>query len=236
MGLAAKVDRRVSARRTVALVVMLGFGGIAASVAYATSAATGIPGPDGVFHACANNVSGDLRLVPEGKQCTPGWSSVSWSQTGPSGPPGPQGPQGPAGSGSSDAFSAQAGNEVTVPVLTPTTLLTLDGLPEGNYAISAAVVLHNLDSRDTTPVLCQLVTSGGASLTYSARIDPFTWQGLGAPSGASTMTIPLSLTTQLPGNSSVSLQCYSNHTSPTATALAGSRQITAIRVGTLVQK
>jgi hypothetical protein len=50
------------------------------------------------------------------------------------------------------------------------------------------------------------------------------------------MTIPLSLTTRLPGNSSVSLQCYSNHISPTATALAGSPQITAINVGTLVQK
>jgi hypothetical protein len=50
------------------------------------------------------------------------------------------------------------------------------------------------------------------------------------------MTIPLSLTTQLPSNSSVSLQCYSNHISPSATALAGSRQITAIKVGALVQK
>jgi hypothetical protein len=208
---------------------------VLAVVAAGTALASrSVLGEGEVLYACAQNPSGVLRLVNDLSECRAPDKAVQWNVQGPEGPRGPQGPDGPPGP--SDAFSAKAGNEITIPTGSPYTLLTLSDLPAGNYAIFATVVAHNLNSQDTTPVLCHLVTPSDTSLTYSARIDPFTWRGLGAPSGASTMTIALSLTTQMSTVGQVSLQCYSNHISPTATALAGARQITAIKVGNLVQQ
>jgi hypothetical protein len=244
-GLPKRVARAATGRRGLAFLVAFCVGGLVAGVGYATTALSGIPDASGVFHACVNDASGAVRLVPQDTECGTNWSKVSWSHTGPQGEPGPAGPEGPQGpqgqqgpqgaGGGGDAFSAKAGNEVTIPILSPATLLTLGSLPAGKYAIFATAMVHNINSQDTTPVLCRLVTPSDTSLTYGARIDPFTWRGIGAPSGASTMTIALSLTTQLHSAGHVSLECYSNHTVPTATALAGPRQITAVKVENLVQ-
>lgn len=59
-----------------------------------------------VIHACAHNVTGDLRVVNSSSQCTSSEHFLSWDEKGPVGPAGPAGatgaqgpagPQGPAG-------------------------------------------------------------------------------------------------------------------------------------------
>jgi hypothetical protein len=59
-----------------------------------------------VIHACANDSSGELKVVKAGMPCPRNWAPLSWNVAGPPGPsgpqglpglPGPQGPQGPQG-------------------------------------------------------------------------------------------------------------------------------------------
>jgi hypothetical protein len=50
-----------------------------------------------VIYACKNNLSGDLKIVPQGAPCPRNWTLLSWNVAGPPGPIGPQGPQGPSG-------------------------------------------------------------------------------------------------------------------------------------------
>jgi hypothetical protein len=50
-----------------------------------------------VIHACANNSSGDLKVVAAGASCPRNWTSLSWNVAGPPGPQGSQGPPGPQG-------------------------------------------------------------------------------------------------------------------------------------------
>jgi hypothetical protein len=50
-----------------------------------------------VIHACANEVSGELKVVKAGTPCQRNWTPLSWNVVGPAGPEGPQGPQGPQG-------------------------------------------------------------------------------------------------------------------------------------------
>ena len=221
------IHRRIGRAVVVALVL--------ATLATGTALASrSVLGEGDVLYACTLTTSGALRLVDSVRGCRPTEKAVQWNAQGPQGPQGPEGPPGAAGP--STAYSASLGDEVTIPILSPSNLVLLTGVPAGSYAIFATITIHNLNSQDTTPVLCRLNTPFESSLTYSARVDPFTWRGLGAPSGASTMTIALSMTTQMIDVGHISLQCYSNHTSPSATALAGARQITAIKVGNLVQQ
>ena len=106
--------------RTLVVLLVMGFAAIAAGAGYATTQLTGIPDAQGIFHACVNNASGEVRLTARGDMCLTAWSSVSWSQTGPQGPagprgeqgasgppgqPGPQGPPGAAGAGGSLGFA-----------------------------------------------------------------------------------------------------------------------------------
>jgi hypothetical protein len=72
------------------------FGAAAASVAVAGS---GIPGPDGVIHACRKVEGGALRAVRAGTRCRAGERALRWNVQGPAGPQGPPGPQGESGSG-----------------------------------------------------------------------------------------------------------------------------------------
>ena len=222
-----RMRRRIGRAVSAALLVAV----VATGTALASRS---VLGEGDVLYACTQNTSGVLRLVANTGDCRSTETAVQWNTQGPPGDRGPEGPQGSAGP--SSAYSASKGNEVTIPVLSPSNLVTLTEVPAGYYAIFATITVSNLNSQDTTPVLCQLVTPFDSSLTYAARVDPFTWRGLGAPSGASTMTIALSMTTHLIDVGHISLQCYSNHSSPSATALAGARQITAIKVGSLVQQ
>ncbi len=46
-------------------------------------AAAGIPGPDGVIHACYDRTNGNLRVVPSGTDCRTGELPLQWNQVGP---------------------------------------------------------------------------------------------------------------------------------------------------------
>ena len=59
--------------------------------------AGGIPGPDGVIHACRKVEGGALRAVRAGVHCRAGERSLRWNVQGVAGPQGPVGPQGPPG-------------------------------------------------------------------------------------------------------------------------------------------
>lgn len=73
----------------------------AATLALASGAAwavVGIPGSDGVIHACYKTDNGQLRVLPAGNSCEPSESQLAWSQIGPQGPKGDPGPKGETGS------------------------------------------------------------------------------------------------------------------------------------------
>jgi hypothetical protein len=70
------------------------FAAVAASVAVASG---GIPGPDGVIHACRKVEGGALRAIPAGVRCRTGERALRWNVRGVAGPQGPMGPQGPPG-------------------------------------------------------------------------------------------------------------------------------------------
>ena len=65
----------------------------AAGVAFAG----GIPGPDGVIHACRKVEGGALRAVRANVRCRAGERALRWNVRGVAGPQGPVGPQGPPG-------------------------------------------------------------------------------------------------------------------------------------------
>jgi hypothetical protein len=150
---------------------------------------------------------------------------------GDTGATGPQGPIGP-----SDAFSVERGNEITIGS-TLMTVLTLTSIPPGKYVVFGNITVGNLNSPQTVPVNCYL---GSPTIEwsppYSARLDPFnsSTAGSDAPSGASVQTIALTLTTVLDTPGDIQLACISN-TGNSNTADAVGRQITAIRVGNLVE-
>lgn len=214
----------------------------AGSIAWAA-----IPGLDGAINGCYGP-SGLLRVISVDKDCRASETPIVWNQVGQAGATGEQGPQGPAGPagpagndgaagppGLSDAFSVEENDEVEIPIGAPTTLLTLSGVPAGKYVILANVVAHNINTQSTVPVNCYLGQFAENSPPYSARIDPFSSAGAiaGTASGASTATIALTLTTQLLATGAVTLRCQSNTGFPGRTAIAGTRQITAIKVGNL---
>lgn len=70
------------------------FAAVAASVAVASG---GIPGPDGVIHACRKVEGGALRAVRESVRCRVGERALRWNVHGVAGVEGPEGPQGPPG-------------------------------------------------------------------------------------------------------------------------------------------
>jgi hypothetical protein len=111
-----------------------------------------IPDSGGVLHGCYANNNGSLRIVDNPATCKNNETAVSWSQTGPQGaqgpqgtqgiqgPQGPQGSQGPAGASvSSHAYSATNSVEHIPGDGNGHFVVTLAGLPAGNYMISSNV-------------------------------------------------------------------------------------------------
>lgn len=60
----------------------------------AAFAAGAIPGSDGTIRACVAKLSGDLRVIDEGRNCRSFERLLIWNRTGPQGLQGPQGSQG----------------------------------------------------------------------------------------------------------------------------------------------
>lgn len=203
-----------------------------------------IPDANGVIHGCYDTKHGDLRVVDmeAGQTCDQNETLLSWNQTGPQGPAGPQGaqgpqgPQGPPGQPGGEAFSVEAGGEVTIPTTSGGTVILQRDVSAGKYVVTGNVAVSNLNATGTIAVLCYLGSPSEFSPPYGARIDPFRFTSPDQPSGASATTIALTFTTELTAPGALTLLCQSNTGPGGLTALAGSRQITAIRVGTLTEQ
>jgi hypothetical protein len=202
---------------------------VGAARAVGAIGSSGIPDAQGIFHACVNNASGEVKLVLSGTQCATGWSAVSWNQAGPAGEPGAPGPPGPS-FGPNDAFSVEANSDVVLP-RSFASVLDLD-VPAGNYVVSANISVSNFSyPNETLPVNCAIVSPTESSVPYSARIDPF---NSATAQGASTATIALTLTTKLAGPGTLQLDCQTN-SGDGQTAFSESRQMTAIQVENLTE-
>jgi len=176
---------------------------ILGSIAFAETATTA------VITACAQDKTGDLRLVQSASDCKKNEALTTWSQQGPQGLPGPVGPAGPQGpqgsfglqgpkgdtggpglqgppgpSGTSGVFMA-GGAATPVRSTSPVPSLSLT-VPGGTYAVSAAAVVANYDG-DYQDANCTI--NGGNK--FGARVG-----GLG---DADTVTIPLLGTYTGPG-------------------------------------
>lgn len=197
-------------------------------------------GDPSLIHACVGNTFGLTRIVSPNTSCNAFETPMHWSITGPQGLAGPTGPQGPAGEpgpagppgppGPSDAFSIEENDEVDIPTIF-TTLLRLENVPAGKYVVNANVLVHNLSGPLVAmPVNCALGSPSEFSVPYAVRIDPFNSTTL---LGASSATIALTLSTELFSTGTVTLDCQTNTGPGGQRALAGSRQLTAIRVENL---
>jgi len=99
---------RLGWRSAVTIIVALG---AAAGIAYAA-----IPDGNGVYTACAHNVTGAIRLIdpslgdnsPLGR-CTKAETRITWNQAGAPGPQGPQGPKGDTGPAGPQGDTGPAG-------------------------------------------------------------------------------------------------------------------------------
>lgn len=148
-------------------------------------------GDASVIHACANNITGVVRIVGANDACSAGPSpvhaehAVHWSIAGPQGPQGrqgtqgPVGPQGPAGpegpAGTSDAFYAAADN-VALPRATFVSVAHLD-LPSGKYVILAKATFLNSDIVTKGLAYCLLKTPADDDQSLTA-VEPDPEQNL----------------------------------------------------------
>jgi hypothetical protein len=187
-----------------------------------------------VITACAQDKTGDLRLVQSPSDCKTNEVSTTWSQQGPQGLPGPVGPAGPQGpqgglgpqgpkgetggtgpqgptgpAGTSGVFMA-GGATTPARSTSPVPSLSLT-VPGGTYAVSAAAVVANFDG-DYQDANCTI--NGGDK--FGARVG-----GLG---DADTATISLLGTYTGPGT--IFLNC-----SGFKIGLLANSTIQAIKVG-----
>jgi hypothetical protein len=141
---------------------------LAAGAAVATGA---IPsGSDGVIHACHEKAGlltdqGDLRVIDKesGQSCRNNEIPLSWNQRGPQGATGPQGPQGapgpPGPPGFTEALStSELGPVPLANILDGPTTVVSETLPEGEYVITATLVLENPDVNDIDHAGCRLMS------------------------------------------------------------------------------
>jgi hypothetical protein len=110
---------------------------LAVAAAGVALAEGGIPGPDGVIHACRKVDGGQLRAVRAGANCRAGERSLRWNVQGAAGPAGPPGPQGEPGPGLG-SFEDLAGLPCTAGANQGTTEISFDA-PSGEARIRCAV-------------------------------------------------------------------------------------------------
>ena len=156
------------------------FGALALAVAGVGYA--GIPGQDGVIHACYGS-DGSLRVIdreadPQ-RTCNKGWTPIQWNETGIQGPPGPPGEDGqdgtdgaagapgapgtpgaPGAPGTSDAYHAFVSSAPTIQSAT-VTVITKD-VPAGSYVVTAKAVLQ--DNASEVPVARCVMRAGGLAI------------------------------------------------------------------------
>jgi uncharacterized membrane protein len=224
-------------RRTVAV----GIVALAVSAGVATLAYASIPDGNGVIHACYGvnghgQVDGNasLRVIDpastntNGQACKNNEKALDWSQTGPTGATGPQGPQGPTGAtgpqgpeGSGHAFIATTQGHVTIHH-NLANIVTLTGLPAGNYLVWSPVFVIFDDETGTNDVCewringSQIVVPEGDTFMFDAHDDAF---GRADISGHVTLASD---------NSTIEVLCDANTDGAEAHG-----QITALRVGAI---
>jgi hypothetical protein len=133
---------------------------------------TVLRGQTGAISACAQVVTGALRVVAPGAACLPTERPLAWSVEGIQGPQGPEGPQGPQGSqgpaGNTNVLTYKLTNAVAVnQFLTPeipgfgTFLLTClsNGQPRLSVFSPGAYRLHRRNVDDATS-FTQIVNAG----------------------------------------------------------------------------
>jgi hypothetical protein len=152
----------------------------ALAVALGGAAYAAIP-DNGVIHGCYDS-GGNLKVIDmgAGQTCGKGYTSLSWSQTGPQGPPGPQGSSG-AISGALDLPAANTSDPSQLPW---TTLLSIPGIAQVQMACSqnelAYVKLVNMSSG-------RLLAGSHAVASLYNPGDSFIFdQGVSLPSSPST--------------------------------------------------
>jgi hypothetical protein len=216
-------------RRTAAVgLIALAVAAVAAAIAYAS-----IPDSNGLFHGCygitgqgqpAGNAT--LRVIdPDTQACKSNERPLDWNQTGPQGPTGPQGqtgptgPQGPEGSG--HAFIATTQGSVTIHH-NLANIVTLTGLPAGNYLVWSPVFVIFDDETGTNDVCewringSQIVVPEGDTFMFDAHDDAF---------GRADISGHVTLATD---NSTIEVLCDANTDGAEAHG-----QITALKVGAI---
>ena len=128
----------------------------AAVAAAGVAFAGGIPGPDGVIHACRKAQGGALRAVRAGVHCRAGERALHWNVQGVPGPQGPAGQQGPPGA------QGEPGAGLT-------SFDDLAGLPCTAGANAGAIELAYEPSTGLATIRCAVAAPPGAQV----RINEF---------------------------------------------------------------
>jgi len=174
----------------------------------------GTTGPPGLLGPAG--AKGDVG--PQGPKGDTGATGAGGA-TGAAGAQGPQGDTGAQGPpGIVAAYYANARTQVDLPNDPPnpaTSILSLD-LPDGDWYVDGDVNVGN-SSTQTIPVGCQITGLGSVA------------SGGIVPAGGG-ISVHVSAVTQ---GGHVDLFCWSNTGDPAITAFAGSRQMTALRVGSV---
>ena len=214
---------------TVAVFLALGGG------AYALS---GIPDRGGIFHGCASNAGGTLRVVKSASSCqrartvrrhgrrvrVPGESAISWNQQGRPGLRGVEGQQGVQGQRGIQGFRGATGD----PGPSDTWDASLSSgaatvsLPPGRFVAYGAVSFHNSSSSVSGGDQCSwlLTTSSNDTVThFHAEAATTSVLGPGDASTANSMVVEV----DGPDSFQMVLQCPS----------ASDAQLTATKVGAL---
>lgn len=202
---------------TVAVVAVL----TGASGAWA-EATGGIPGADGVIHACYLQTNGAIRQMfvldtTKSASCPAGFTGLNFNQTGPQGPVGPVGPMGPQGPKGNTGATGPQGATGATGLQGPEgpqgpqgpagagghAYIATGGdasvsVPAGSYVVNAAASVETSDG-DYQYVTCRLQLNGTnvagtlTSETLSPNNDPEEVPVQGAVTvGASGGTISLS--------------------------------------------
>ncbi len=229
-------------------VVLIAAAALAAVTGVAIAA---IPSAQSVIVGCAQNRTGDLRVVGSARQCRRNETPLRWNQRGPAGPAGPPGLPGAAGKpgppGRSDGFYAESHN-VDIP-WNPATgseprppIVVSINLAPGGYDVTGSATVDNLGTDQIAH--CTLIMARPTDLSYDGV--PFGSLAQadipnGAGGGGETTLIASGLVTVSAPNTTLRLVCSTGpfgtpHPPTPALARAISSYLSAVQVGTVTAK